>query len=122
MWEKKKAPYGESVEVYDYVRRISDRLPEYWQDKGIRVCIDGMKCMMARDKYTDMEIAEFYECPVVLVKQVRKAYRRAISKLRKEWRENKEEYDRIVGDVGCGGNDDLGYVELLGQILQRCKR
>lgn len=115
--DKNRKKYGESTDIYEYVKRNKDRMPDYWQDKGTRVCIDGVCCMIARDKFTDAEIAEYYGCPVPLVDAIRNQYKAIIRNLKKEH----EEAIMLFGDLYTGkpegANDDLGYVEILSMML-----
>lgn len=113
--------HAERKLVYDYVKFNKDRLPEYWQDKGIAVCIEGICCMIARGKYTDEAIAEYYGCPTALVKQVKIAYKKTIDMMEKQ----RKEMTDTFGDE-CFVNDpktvnDESCVRLLCNVFKRCK-
>lgn len=109
----------EKIAVYDYVRLNKHRLPDYWQEKGMRVCIDGICAMIARDKFTLDEIADFYECPVPLVEQIKKAYIGTINKYKKLH----DECIDMFGDAYIGSTthvcNDKGSLELLCRIFRK---
>lgn len=117
---KKITPYKSAREIYEYVQRNKDRLPDYWQDKGTNVCIMGMCAMIARDKYSTKEIAEFYECPIPLVDEVRYAYKKTIRSMRDELDEVQDLQSQLdaVNNAHCD-SADWGYVELIRRIFER---
>lgn len=114
-----KTTYGEASQIYEYVKRNQDRLPDYWQDKGLRVCIDGICCMIVRDKYTDYEIADYYGCPVPLIDAIRFAYKKTIRNLMKEHEQTIELFGDRYLNPNKEDDDNLGYVELLSAMLGR---
>ena len=118
-WKKSKSKYGEATVVYQYVKLNKDKLPDYWHDKGTRVCIDGICCMLARGKYSDQEIAELYECRVPIIKQIRIAYDKTIRNLKKEHEEMVQTFGDLYTGTQPNTEDNLDFVEILCQILKR---
>lgn len=117
---KKITPYDSAREIYEYVQRNKDRLPDYWQDKGTNVCIMGMCAMIARGKYSSKEIAEFYECPIALVNEVRYAYKKTIRSMWDELDEVKELQSQLDAAKDAHSDSvDWGYVELIRRIFER---
>ena len=116
-----RTPYDAGRDIYEYVKRNKKNLPDYWQDKGTNVCILGVCAMVARCKFTNAEIAEFYECSEMLIEEIRFAYKKTIRKLLNERREVKEIEERlnIENDVMKNANDNIGYVELLRRVFER---
>lgn len=117
---KKRSKYGECSQIYEYVKRNKDRLPDWWQKKGTRVCIEGICCMIARNKFHDSTIAEFYECPVVIVQHIREAYIKTIANLQKEHEHLEHEFAYLHDEGMHCPDDDRGFVELLCAIFKRC--
>lgn len=106
--------------VYDYVKLNADRLPDYWKDKGTHVCIDGICCMIARDRYTFAQIAEFYECSEALVMQINETYVKTIENYKKMDEEMKCAYGELYTNHNISDND-AGYLELACAIFERCR-
>lgn len=98
--------------VYDYVKLNAHRLPEYWKDKGTHVCIDGICCMIARDRYTFAEIAEFYECSEALVIQINEAYKKTIDNYKKMDEDMKCTYGELYTNNTIS-EDDAGFLDIL---------
>lgn len=106
--------------VYDYVKYNKDRLPDYWHGKSISACIDGICCMIARGKYSDEAIAEFYECPVPLVKQIKIAYKKTVDIMAKQLTETTEMFGEGCFDNKFEKLNDDGCVRLVCSIFARC--
>ena len=114
---KEHGKQTESRLVYDYIKLNKKRLPEYWQDKGTHVCIDGVCCMLARDRYTFAEIAEFYECPEALIVQINETYAKTIEKYKEMDEEMKSLYGEHYTNKTISEND-AGYLEILCTIFK----
>lgn len=110
--------YVQRKAIYDYIKLHENTLPDYWQDKGTAVCIHGICCMLARDKYSDFEIAEIYGCPLPLIAEIRLAYRVTIKKLREEHEDMLSTFGDKYTNYKKDGNDD-GYIALLAMIFRR---
>lgn len=105
--------------VYDYVKLNALRLPRYWQKKGTKVCIDGICCMLARGTFSPEAIAEFYECPVILVKQINRVYKKTIAEYVEQHKECVELFgQRYLSNSPDKYNDD-SFVSLLSRIFER---
>lgn len=103
---------AETQLVYDYVKLNAHRLPDYWQDKGTRVCIDGICCMISKDRYTFAQIADFYECPEALVVQINESYEKTIANYKKMHEDTKSIYGELY-TRNTGSGDDAGFLDLL---------
>lgn len=104
-------------ELYAYIRANKNNLPDYWHDKGAPVCIDGIRCMIARGK-TDEEIAEFYECHVSIVEQVRIAHEKTINRYKKEHDEMIETFGEKYENTTFENADQEGVLRLLEFIVE----
>lgn len=83
-------------------RRIADDCPEWWKERekpfnALLFVVDGICNMLARDKYSNKEIAAYWECPVGFVNAVKRLKEEIIEKLRKELSEC-EEFARKIAD------------------------
>ncbi len=108
--------------IRKYIKQNKDTLPEWWQDKGTNVCINGIVCMLARDKYTNKEIAECYECPPFIVRYIADVYHDMINRLRKERDQINYEFDGRYKKVPISMFDERGVCSLVGRILsKRCE-
>lgn len=105
--------------VRDYVKYNAHRLPHYWQKKGTEVCIDGIRCMLARGTYTPEAIAKFYGCPVILVKQINRVYARMIEKYAKQYKECTELFAQCCQGKSVVEHNDDNFVELISRIFKR---
>ncbi len=105
--------------VYEYIKLNKNRLPDYWQDKGASSCIEGMCCMIARNKHTDEAIAEFYECPVPLVKQVKIAYKKTIAMMEKQRDEMMDAFGNLCFENDIENITDDSCVRLVCAIFKR---
>lgn len=122
MLKRKREPIvNESRLVYDYVKLNADRLPKYWQDKGTHVCIDGVCCMIARNRYTFAQIAEFYECSEALIMQINETYEKTVENYKKMDEEMRSTYGEMYTNHTVSDND-AGYLELACQIFERCRK
>ena len=113
MHKRKRDPVvNESRLVYDYVKLNKHRLPDYWQDKGTHVCIEGVCCMIARDRYTFAQIAEFYECPEALIIQINETYEKTVENYKKMDEEMRSTYGEMYTN-NSSKNNDSGFLDLL---------
>lgn len=115
-----RTAYDSGRDIYEYVKRNKDRLPDYWQDKGTNVCIMGVCAMVARCRYTNHEIADFYGCSVKLIEEIRFAYKKTIRNMLDERQAMREILKEVNLDSNALRLDDyIGYVELLRRVFER---
>ena len=119
MTEQELIAYRAQIQLHEYVKANIKRLPNYWQEKGAQVCIDGIRCMVARGKHTDEEIAEFYGCHVSVVDMVRVGYAKTVNKLKKEHEEMAEAYGELYTETTLKNADREGVLSLLEHIVER---
>ena len=105
--------------VYEFVKLNKNRLPDYWQDKGIVTCIEGICCMVARGKYSDEAIAGFYECPVALIEQIKIAYKKTIKMMEEQHKDMVETFGDLSSELTEA--NDRGLISLLCEIFKRCR-
>ena len=102
---------AQKKQIFDYVKMNKDRLPAYWQGKGAVVCIHGICSMLVREKYSDAQIAEFYECPIPLIEEIRFVYKNTIKALRKEHQETVEIFgDKYINSEMSTHDDNLAML------------
>lgn len=116
--EQEAIAYEAQRQLHEYIKTNSKRLPDYWQEKGAAVCIDGIRCMIARGKNTDEEIAEFYGCHVSVVEMVRIAYEKTINKYKKEHEEMVEVFGDEYTNATLENADREGVLRLLEYIVE----
>lgn len=104
-----------------YIKDNKKHLPVYWQDEGTNVCLDGIRCMIARGRHTDAEIAEFYGCKVTLIELVRDAHYKTIAKLKKEHEQMLETFGEMYESLDGSLADREGVLRLLEFIVERRK-
>lgn len=82
---------------------MKDELPGWWW-RSLNVIVDEMTQMLGRNTYTDIEIAKWFECPVKAVDAVRKAYKKRIGQINKEYLEVQEQFkdlQKIPSEMIC---------------------
>lgn len=115
------ADYTARCKLRDYISDNQKFLPDFWKEKGARVCLDGIRCMIARGRHTDAEIAEFYGCEVTLIELVRDAHYKTIAKLKKEHEQMLESFGEMYESLDGSLADREGVLRLLEFIVERRK-
>lgn len=72
--------------------RIADDCPSWWSQRdrsfnGLLYVVDGMCAMLARDKFTDKEVAQFWDSPLNFVYAVKRIRADQIEEIRKDYQE-----------------------------------
>ena len=116
--EEEAVAYEAQRQLREYIKANVKHLPDYWGEKGATACIDGIRSMIARGKYTYKEIAEFYGCNVSVVEMVYIAYKKTINKCKKEHEEMVEAFGDMYENATLKNADREGVLRLLEYIVE----
>lgn len=84
--------YAGTQILQNIYRRIADDCPAWWSQhdrsfNSLLYVVDGMCAMFARDKFTDKEVAQFWDSPLNFVHAVKRIRADQIEDIRKEYQE-----------------------------------
>lgn len=115
-------------EPKDILRAIYKREPEKYPDwidrlscKGMYKLVDMIEQMLVRERFTDVQIAEYCECPVNFVYAVKTLRHNRVAKYKAELAENEEVANKIM-EMRCNSSSnwsDEGCLRLLELVFRR---
>lgn len=80
--------------LVNQLQTMKSELPRWWWT-SLNVIVDEMTQMLGRNTYTDLEIADFFECPVKAVDAVRRFYTARIRQINREYKAVQKQFAHI---------------------------
>ena len=99
-----------------YIRSHSKSLPDFWQGNVAFETVDAVCNMLAREVYSIVQISEYFECPIELIKIISKVRGNTIENRNREYRKMQFISGSIAAHTNTTSADIYDFQNILDAI------